>query len=237
MIMRSFFKENIVLVLGISLPLVLVVLFMLAIGLPRFFVADPHYDLLFSEGRSEQVSFKIRGEKLYFSIAPTRNVADIRLPRLYRYVAATGTVKEITFVAPDMSSQRVLDTNDYNEPLNTNIVIPVDPNHLPTPEDAQNASNIAADIKRKAPAKPILLPVAELSDTKLSDAYISPDGYQFLGGSYCGGGSMFFLGLGHSSGRQCGAILLKDGKRIALPFSSNESDFLRDEDFAGWIIP
>ncbi len=233
---KTFLKENIVLVLGISLPLLLIILFMLASGLPRFFVADPHYDLLFSEGPTEQVSFKIRGKKLYFNIAPIRNVADIRLPRLYRYVAATGMAEEITFVAPDMSSQRVVDANDYNQPITTNIVIPVDPNHLPTPEDAQDASNIAAEIKRKAPAKPVLLPVAELSNIKLSNSYSAPDGYQFSAGSYCGSG-MFFFGFGHSSYRQCGAMLIKDGKRIALPFSSNESDFLRDEDFTGWIVP
>lgn len=45
--MKNFFKENIVLVVGITLPLLLVIAFMLASILPKYFVDGPQYNFAY----------------------------------------------------------------------------------------------------------------------------------------------------------------------------------------------
>ena len=96
--MRKFIKENIVLTIGISLPLFLVLLFVMAGTLPKYWVADPKYDFLFSDGRYSYIEFQVQQQKLYIKVDPVRYQNEKSLPHLYRYEAATGKIQEISFL-------------------------------------------------------------------------------------------------------------------------------------------
>ena len=62
--MQKFIKDNIILVLGISLPVILVVIFILSSVIPKFFVRDPQYDFLFSDSQYSQVEFVVIDQKV-----------------------------------------------------------------------------------------------------------------------------------------------------------------------------
>lgn len=238
--MKKFIKDNIVLTLGISLPLVLVGLFMAASTLPKYLVADPQYDVFFSDGRYSYIEFQVQQQKLTMRVDPARYQNEKSLPHLYRYRAATGKTEEIIFRAPDMSKHQTLEGNNKNN-INTNIVINVDPTKLPSQEQAQDTSKIVSEINKNNSIAPFTVPVAETAELNINTTPSAPDGYQFSNADYgYSNHGLLFLG-GGSSYRNRGPVLSKSGKNIPVLHhnlrDSQYGSFYGSSHFIGWVIP
>ena len=232
--MGKFIKDNIVLVLGLTLPLLLVLLFVLASVIPAMFVANPRYDCLFWDGDRGQLSFEVVNERLNIKYTPNQ-YAGQATPTLYRYSAATGKVQKVNFTLPDFPKLPVPGSNPPN--ISANINIPVDPTKPPTAEEARNAAKIVNEIQQSAPAvKVIAIPIAELADVKLDNSAEAPDGYRFVGGGYDYYRGEFFWGFGGSYSAQR-LSLIKDGKRVPIHYGSTAPEYYRSPSFIGWIIP
>ncbi|WP_047538099.1 hypothetical protein [Methylotenera versatilis] len=102
--MKKFIKENLVLVIGLSLPILLIVLFFLATVVPKSFGTPPQYELLFTSLKYEYenspvylVDFKVVNHQL---VAKVRKNDDknrnYNSKKLMAYNAKTETVREIT---------------------------------------------------------------------------------------------------------------------------------------------
>lgn len=231
----KFLKDNIVLALGISLPLLLVALFVLAGTLPALFVDDPKHDFLFADNHYGQLRFEVVNEKLHLRLIPNQYAAAPQeQPLLYRYSAATGKVQRLSYKLPDMPKLPVQGINNVN--VNTNINIPVDPTKPPTAEQARNAAKVVAEIQQNNPAlQTTLFPLPEFDALRLDTSAEAPDGYHFAYGSsgYYGGGFLFGIGGSYREGR---AALVKDGKKVQLHFSGSGRDYYRSPAFVGWVI-
>ena len=232
--MNKFIKDNIVLVLGISLPLLLVALFALASTLPALFVEDPKHDFVFSDNNYGQLRFEVVNEKLHLRQIPNQYAAPVEPPLLYRYVAATGKTQKLSYKLPEMPRLPVQGINNVN--VNTNINIPVDPTKPPTPDQARNAAKLVAEIQQNNPAlQDTLFPLPEFADLRLDTSNEAPDGYRFAYGSsgYQSGGFLFGFGGSYHQGK---AALLKDGKKVPVHFSGSGNDYYRSPNFIGWVI-
>lgn len=233
--MKKFIKENIVLTLGISLPLLFVLFFIVAGALPKYLVADPKYDFFFSEGVESYIEFKVQQQKLYIKVNPKNMKKLPAVPRLYRYIAATGNVQEIAFKAPDMSKYQALE-GDTNNNISANIVIAVDPTKLPSKEQAQDTSKIVSEINKDNRPEPMIIPVAEAAEFNINNAITAPDGYQFYNGGYnYRGDGLLFFGVG-SSYRNNGPLISKSGKSIPIHYNAQPNSYYY-LNFIGWIIP
>ncbi len=69
--MKNLIRQNLVLATGIGLPIIVVIFFLLASTLPRFFIEPPAYDFLFTNQRYEynkhqqrNIVFKVKDGKL-----------------------------------------------------------------------------------------------------------------------------------------------------------------------------
>lgn len=102
--MKKLIKENLVLVIGLSLPILLIVLFFLATVVPKSFGTPPQYELLFTSLKYEYenspvylVDFKVVNHQL---VAKVRKNDDknrnYNSKKLMAYNAKTETVREIT---------------------------------------------------------------------------------------------------------------------------------------------
>jgi hypothetical protein len=111
--MRAFLRNNIAVVFGLSLPILVVVFFLVANRVPRAFVAPPEYDLLLvsRDGQYDPRPFRVeigvddhrvraRVFKVDYAGNPAAAYANIR-PRLFRWSHATKTVREIPLALPD----------------------------------------------------------------------------------------------------------------------------------------
>ncbi len=115
---QSFLSKNLTQVVGISLPLLLVLVFWVAMAVPRMTVADPQYDLVlvsryYGEGVRQfngTIAFEIDDGMLYarFTVDPNYPVARgnipavaIPVPRLYYFESATGNLREISVDLPE----------------------------------------------------------------------------------------------------------------------------------------
>jgi hypothetical protein len=230
--MRKFIKDNIVLVLGFTLPLMLVAFFVLASVIPAMFVANPRYDFLFWDGDQGQLGFEVVNERLNIKYTPNQ-YAGQATPTLYRYSAATGKTQKVSFKLPDFPKLPVPSSNPPN--ISANINIPVDPNKPPTPEEARNVAKIVGEIQQNAQAAKIVsIPLAELAQVKLDSSSEAPDGYRFVGGHHYYRGD-FVWGFGGSYSAQK-VSLIKDGKRVPIHFSNEGPNDYRSPTFIGWVI-
>jgi hypothetical protein len=230
---QKFIKENIVLVLGISLPLLLVGFFILASVLPAMFVENPRYDFLFSDGAYSQMKFEVVNGKLHIKVTANQ-YGDRTTPTLYRYSATTGKVQKFSIQLPEIPAIAATVTN--NSSINTNIVIPVDPTKPPSPEQAQNAAKIVAEIKKDSTPQTVMIAVTELADLKLDSGTEAPDGYRFIQGGYDYYRSDFFWGLG-SSGSNRRTAMIKNGKSVPIVYNNTHENYYNSPQFIGWIIP
>jgi len=103
--MNTLLKKNFALVMGITLPIIIVVFFLLASALPRFFVAAPTHDFLFTDQEYEydeqdnpEVKFTIKNERLHATVRKDKNRWH---SRLYRYEHESKTIREIEVVIHD----------------------------------------------------------------------------------------------------------------------------------------
>ncbi len=102
--MKNFVKENLVLVIGLSLPILLIVLFFLATVVPKSFGTPPQYELLFTTLKYEYenspvylVDFKVVNNQLMAKVKKNDDKGrDYNSKKLMAYNAKTETVREIT---------------------------------------------------------------------------------------------------------------------------------------------
>jgi len=99
--MKSFLRENPTIAFGLGLPLLLVVVFLLASGIPALLVAPPQYDVLYAtEYYNYQNGVQISVIDQKVQVICQGDVQANRKPRLWRYNPRTGAVKEIAIIMP-----------------------------------------------------------------------------------------------------------------------------------------
>jgi hypothetical protein len=109
--MRALLRENVAVIIGITLPMVVVLLFVLATELPKLFVEPPRHELLLVAQMSRQYERPVRLE-----IATTEGQLRVRafklepqqgfvpfypVPRLFVWSPAAHELREIEIVVPD----------------------------------------------------------------------------------------------------------------------------------------
>ena len=95
-----FIRDNIILVAGIALPLLVMLFFLLALWVPRWLVAPPQYDLLFSgvswsERSSYTVNLVVSDDGRLKARFFKQDEAQSPLRRLFIYEHDTRDVREI----------------------------------------------------------------------------------------------------------------------------------------------
>lgn len=126
LLMKTFLKENLVLVMGALLPIIIVILFGVAILIPRFLVASPKYNLLFSVGQYYDggYQFNIVGGKLQIQYSCTRGCANkIPMQKLFLLDAQSRVVKPIPLTSPLIPTATQNFTSQINVPQLANVKI------------------------------------------------------------------------------------------------------------------
>ncbi len=95
--MKRFIKENPTLVIGITLPILLVIIFYLAAVLPKMLVKRPQTDLLYltTTYPHDGITTEIKEGTLRIWINPQVRKGSLPMPRLFRFHAKTLTSTEI----------------------------------------------------------------------------------------------------------------------------------------------
>lgn len=130
--MRTFLKDNIILVLGITLPLIMMLLFGLATLLPRYFVEPPQYNILFSSGdyyydydntgfRFNLVNGKLTG--VFNNKKDNKNYYLSSRPRLLIFSPQSLEFKEIKLNLPLLKANTKAFTTAINVPELTHMNI------------------------------------------------------------------------------------------------------------------
>ena len=99
--MKKFLRENPTIAFGLGLPILLVIIFVLVSGIPALLIDPPKYDVLFSTGyynyqNGVQISVVNNKVEVVYQ-GPARSSQK---PRIWRYNAKTGAVKEIAIILP-----------------------------------------------------------------------------------------------------------------------------------------
>lgn len=102
--MKKLIKENLVLVIGLSLPILLIVLFFLATVVPKSFGTPPQYELLFTTQKYEYehspvhlLDFKVVNNQLVAKVKKNDDKnRNYNSKKLMAYNAKTASVREIT---------------------------------------------------------------------------------------------------------------------------------------------
>ncbi|HEY6093403.1 MAG TPA: hypothetical protein VIU93_00480 [Gallionellaceae bacterium] len=99
--MKSLFRENPTIAFGLGLPLLLVVVFLLISGIPALLVDAPRYDVLYAtEYYNYQSGVQISVVNQKVQVVYQGSTLGYQRPRLWRYSARTGAVKEIAYLLP-----------------------------------------------------------------------------------------------------------------------------------------
>lgn len=106
--MSKFIKENIVLLIGISLPILLMIIFILASTLPKLWVAAPKYDFLYisysyNNTPSIIINVDINDRKLQITARHDPANKPSQTPRLFIYEMQKQTSREITIPMPNIT--------------------------------------------------------------------------------------------------------------------------------------
>ena len=145
--MKNWIKENLVLVVGLTLPLLLIVLFFVASVIPKALGTPPQYEMLFSATKYEYqkspdyvIDFKVKDKKLMVSAKKLDDKNNNgNSVRLMAYNGKTETVREITLdnaktgaaasngeIVLEETKEMVIDTN----PVSPDGYSPVSYTHL-----------------------------------------------------------------------------------------------------------
>ena len=109
--MKNWIKENLVLVIGLTLPLLLIVLFFVATVIPKMTGTPPQYEVLFSvqdyTGQNKQdyiIDFKVKDKKLMVKSKKTdeKNYYN-NYKKLMAYDAKTEVMREINIDANQLT--------------------------------------------------------------------------------------------------------------------------------------
>lgn len=104
--LTKFVKENVVLVTGVGLPVLVVLFFLAATTLPNLFVAPPQYDLLFTSWSYNyqdkpplKLNIRVSDGRLQANMYKSKNPASI--PRLFLFDHEHQDIREITLDLPE----------------------------------------------------------------------------------------------------------------------------------------
>lgn len=106
---KNFFKDNFVLIVGLALPVVLMVVFMLAQAVPQSMTDPPQHDLIFSAQDYQSKNLPINvllvvkdgTLKAQYTKVPNPQYPNTMWYKLYRYDAKTQQVSELSFGYPE----------------------------------------------------------------------------------------------------------------------------------------
>ncbi|MEM9304220.1 MAG: hypothetical protein AAGE01_19060 [Pseudomonadota bacterium] len=119
----SFVKRNAFLIAAAVLPVVVVVLFAIAVAVPRWLVDDPTHDVLFvieSYERQRALRFEVDGGRVFARVVEPSDAGTAQGQRLFRYDVETDTTLELTvpiaadktrFVVPELTATVVHPAN------------------------------------------------------------------------------------------------------------------------------
>ena len=106
--MKTFLRENMMIVVSIALPLLVVIFFALASVIPGMYATPPAYDLLLThQGRTTaitspvKISLAVKDGQLRAVVVKTDTTNYVNNPRLFRYDHLTGEVVEISIQFPE----------------------------------------------------------------------------------------------------------------------------------------
>jgi hypothetical protein len=122
--MKKFLRENPTIAFGLGLPLLLVVAFLLASGIPALLVAPPQYDVLYATsyyGYAPGLQISVANRKV--QVVYQGNAQGYQQPRLWRYSPKSGSVREIAIVLP---AGLVPSSPTPATPENTSKITPID---------------------------------------------------------------------------------------------------------------
>ena len=107
-VLKSFIRDNLLIVVSIALPLLVIILFALASTIPSLLAPPPEYDLLLSmhdrvATNSSQIryNFVVKDGQLKARVYEIEKTSYQGNPRLFLYQHSSGVVKEIDFQIPD----------------------------------------------------------------------------------------------------------------------------------------
>ena len=133
---KSFIKENLVLIIGLTLPVLLIVLFFLATVLPKSMANPPQYELLFSYVRYDyqklspvSVDFVVKDGELKSRFSRNdKKIPNYYVKRLMAYDAKTESVREIPYDMPtlpdDKESTEITLAETQNMTINASTTSP-----------------------------------------------------------------------------------------------------------------
>jgi len=99
--MKSLLRQNPTIAFGLGLPLLLVIVFLLVSGVPALLVSAPQYDLLYATGYDDYSGgIQIDVVDQHVQVIHQTGARHNRKPRLWRYQANTGAVKEVPMILP-----------------------------------------------------------------------------------------------------------------------------------------
>ena len=131
--MKNFIKENLVLVIGLALPVLLIVLFFVATVIPKSMGTPPQYEMLFTTTKYDYqnkpeyvIDFNVKNQQLMANSKKNdeknyNNATKI----LMAYDGKTETVREITFDAAKLTdgAEMILEETK-NLSIDTSVVAP-----------------------------------------------------------------------------------------------------------------
>ncbi|MDO9151186.1 MAG: hypothetical protein Q7U33_07400 [Methylotenera sp.] len=102
--MKNFIKENLVLVVGLTLPILLIFIFFASTVIPQLMSPPPQYEMLFTTKQYDYqnkpdylIDFLVKNQKLMVKVNKNENKdRSDDLTRLMVYDAKTDSVREIT---------------------------------------------------------------------------------------------------------------------------------------------
>ncbi|MET0155872.1 MAG: hypothetical protein ABW189_07220 [Rickettsiales bacterium] len=196
-------------------------------------IPDPAYDVIFASHRAGASvgTIVVENERAHIKIDPFRITEEESWPRLFRYHAGSGTVDEVMYAHPDVSFQKV---RDYSRSTadNTVISVQIDPNNLPTPENARKALEISSDAGL-AP-KSASFAIEELANAHLEGGGATPDGYRLDPYVNRSAPNFFYQTRAYDGLSAYGPALVNEAKTIPIPVSV---DYNQSFYAVGWIKP
>ncbi len=131
--MKNFIKENLVLLIGLALPVLLIVLFFVATVIPKMYSTPPQYEVLFSvqdyTSQNKQdyiVDFKVKNKQLMIKTkkADDKNYS-YNSKKLMAYDAKTEVMREISIDESKFSDgAEILLEETKNMTIDTAMVAP-----------------------------------------------------------------------------------------------------------------
>jgi hypothetical protein len=128
-----FLKDNIALVAGGSLPVLLILLFWIATVIPRMTVADPQHDMLYTADyydynalSSGAINIEVREGMLRAVFRETEGQNYRSAPRIYYFDVSAGSTQELSIEVPaDVADGQELDIPEaYGMTLSKKSIAP-----------------------------------------------------------------------------------------------------------------